>query len=167
MTASLEDVQEPHQIAVDVCARIRERIADPSLGGQVDHALRTRTRKKTLEAVPIGEVQPVKLEPGAAGQSRQARLFKPDIVVVVDAVEADHMVPTRDQALSDVIADEPRNACKQDLHLAMLRRPNRNPQRHDPASSFSENSLPDVPMPKRRIRVNLMKSPALLLGAAL
>jgi len=68
VTASLEDVGESDEIAVDIRARICERIADTGLGGQVDHTPRTRVGEKTLEAVPIGQVQPVKLEPGAAGQ---------------------------------------------------------------------------------------------------
>ena len=53
-------------------------------------------------------------------EPRQPRVLQLDVVVVVEVVEADHLVAARQQALRDVHADEAGGAGDEDFHVLVL-----------------------------------------------
>src|SRR5690606_41731390 len=58
----------------------------------------------------VGEVDAVERERRVAPQPLEPRLLEPDVVVVVEVVDADDRVAALQQALGQVVADEPRGS---------------------------------------------------------
>src|SRR5579883_428849 len=72
----------------------------------MNHDGKAMTRKQRFRCLPIGKVKLYKAEIGVLLQDIQTRLFQFRIVIVVEAIEAYDLVPTRQQALCDVKADK-------------------------------------------------------------
>jgi hypothetical protein len=106
VAAALQDVGEAHQVALDVGAGVRERVAHPGLGGQVDHPAGAHLGEEPRHGGAVGEVDALVAVARVPREARQARLLEGDVVVVVDHVEADDGLAPLEQALGDVVADE-------------------------------------------------------------
>ena len=78
------------------------RVTHASLGRQVDHALRLVRREGGLDRAAIGQVRVHVHVVGVAGKPFQPRLLEADVVVVVEVVEADHLVAALEQPQGDV-----------------------------------------------------------------
>ena len=63
----------------------------------------------------VGEVEPARsVKPGAPEQPVEARLLQPRVVVVVQAVDADHPAALAQQPLGQMVADEAGGPGQQD-----------------------------------------------------
>ena len=114
--AGFEDVQEPDEVALDVGAGIRNRIAHAGLRGEVDHAVERLAGKQLAHG---GFVFEAALDEGEArflAQQRQARFLERRVVVVVDVVEADDGVAAREQRAGHVESDEAGGAGDEHVH---------------------------------------------------
>ena len=54
MSASLQDIVESYQIAVDVCIRILDGIANSGLGGEIDYYFRLVIIEYQINCLTIG-----------------------------------------------------------------------------------------------------------------
>ena len=92
------------------------RRSDTGLRGEMDNAIKFFTREQILHGGLVREIDVREFEPVAPFQLRQARALQRDVVIVVEIVEADHMIAPVEQHLGGVEADEPGRACHKDFH---------------------------------------------------
>ncbi len=85
--------------------RVRERVAHAGLRRQVDDARERVPREQRLHRGAVGEFDPLERE-ARMRKPLQPRLLQPRVVVIIQVVDADHRLAARQQALSQVIADE-------------------------------------------------------------
>jgi hypothetical protein len=108
--------QRAGDVARDVDVRVLGRVADAGLGRQVHHPVGAMAGEGLLHRGTVGQVG---LHVGVARlvhEAGQARLLQVDVVVVVEAVEAHHLVPALQQAECDMAADEAGGAGDEDFH---------------------------------------------------
>ena len=72
LPAAFQDIDEPHQIAVDIGIRIDDGIADTGLGRQMNHELEGFFFKKGGDTFPVDEVHPDKAEPAVIFEPGEA-----------------------------------------------------------------------------------------------
>ena len=73
--------------------------------------------RKALHAGPVGHVQFHKAEIGVAGEAPLRRFsLEADLVIVVEIVEADHLVAPGQKAQGGGHADKPGGAGDEDFH---------------------------------------------------
>ena len=96
--AALEEIDKADQVGVDVGVRVDQGIADPGLGGQVHHRIKT-VLVEQLCRWPLRSASSrlTWVKPLALGQGCHARLFQLRIIVVIEIVETDDLGPGRDQ----------------------------------------------------------------------
>ena len=94
------------------------RVAHTGLRAEVDHALELLLREQLRHAGAVGEIELHEAEPWLPLELREARLLEADVVVVVQVVEADDVVATREQPGRGVKADEAGSAGDENLHRA-------------------------------------------------
>ena len=126
MAAPLQDIDEADEVTVHVGMGVRNRIADPGLGGEIDDDLGLLVFKQGFHGPAVGELRPDKAEVLLLFQDGQAGLFEGDVVVVVQVVQADHVPAVLEQPPGKVKADEPCGPGNQYflhcfLHLGLVR----------------------------------------------
>lgn len=62
--AALQNIQEPHDVRVDVVAGIVDAVPDPRLCGKVDHAVEGFVLEQGFDRVPVLELHPDEAQPG-------------------------------------------------------------------------------------------------------
>jgi hypothetical protein len=105
---SLEDFEGAHDVALEVGARVLDRVADPGLGGEVNHEIRLELLEDRQDAAGGLDVVVDDGEAGVLQQHRLAALLEPDVVVIGEVVDADDLEPVGQQALAEVESDEAR-----------------------------------------------------------
>ncbi|MNN59508.1 hypothetical protein D3C81_1746270 [compost metagenome] len=121
MTAALEDGERAVQIAVGIGKGVVQRIAHPGLGPQVDHPIEPLAGKERRHGGAIGEIAPLEAKSGQWQQQCQPCLLQADLVVVVEVVEADHLMAVATEPLRHMEADEAGGAGDQILHRVCSR----------------------------------------------
>ena len=106
MPACLQDIQEPDDIAVDIGPRILERVAHPSLGRQMNYPGKALA-EQVGHCRRVGNIDAMETEAAMRLQILQPRVLEYWIVLVVQIVAADDLVPLLQQVEADVHADEP------------------------------------------------------------
>jgi hypothetical protein len=107
LARGLEQVDEADQVAVDVRARIFERVTHAGLRGQVDDAARPVAGEQRVQC---GRVRQIGLHLGEALAGAQAHhpvALELRIVVVVEIVEPDHGLAAGEQRGAHRLPDEP------------------------------------------------------------
>ncbi len=110
VAAALEDVERAGDVAAHVAVWILQRIAHSRLGGKMHDALKFFPREQILHAVVIGDIQLHEAKPGLPAQPIAPRFLESDVVIVVQIVEPDDLVPARQQVERSVVTDEARSA---------------------------------------------------------
>ncbi len=119
VTATLEDIQKSHDIAVDVRMGIFQTVADAGLGREMADQIERLFLKKRdrprlileiqlLEAsalrrrhnAPVGD--PLQIETAVL----QAAELQIDVVIVVEVIDAEHLATLPLQTFENMIADE-------------------------------------------------------------
>jgi hypothetical protein len=116
LAAGLQDVQEAAEVGLAIGVRMGDGVAHPGLGGQVHHAVEALGREQRLHPGAVGHVQALEAKARLRRQPGQPGLLERRVVVVVEVVDADHLVAARQQALGHVHADEAGRAGDQDFH---------------------------------------------------
>ncbi len=117
--AALQHVHEADHVAVDVGVRILDRVPHSGLCREVDHLLESTGGEQRVHPCPIGDVELAEREAGTPGQARQTRVLQRRVVIVVQVVDADHLVAPLEQRDGDVRTDETGSAGEQDLRHGM------------------------------------------------
>lgn len=117
VAAGLENVVESDEVALDIGVGIGDAVAHACLGGQVDDFGYTVMREDVLHGCLVGDGG---VDEGPVALQRlyllQAFILDVDIIVVGDAVDADHLdvLDIMEQALYKVAADKAGGACDED-----------------------------------------------------
>src|SRR6516225_2352634 len=119
MPAVFQDVPEANQIAVDIGARVFQRIADTRLGGKVDHELGSMLVEQLPQRVLSRDISPAEYEIVPFLEKFQPALFQIDVVVIIQVVHTDHGLAMIEQATGQVKANDPRRPGDQNWSHAL------------------------------------------------
>ena len=90
MTASFENVHEALKVGINVSMRVRQRITNTSLCGEVNDGRKLSLRKELLNGFAVGNIEMVEIEPAAFRQPVQSRLLELRVVIGSEIVDAHH-----------------------------------------------------------------------------
>jgi len=99
VAASLKDIGETGQVALNVGRRVNHGVANPGLGCQVNDSIKMLAGKESCRGCPVSQVGPDKTERGMTLQLLQAGLFQRNVVVIVQIIAADYAVAAGKEAL--------------------------------------------------------------------
>ena len=110
VAASLKDVEEANEVALEVGARVLNGIAHARLGGEVHHDVEAVLSEQALDEGSVAQVATHEGEAAVRvgfGQHAQARVLDAGVVVAVEVVEADnHVIGLLEQLLDEERADK-------------------------------------------------------------
>ena len=92
--ASINEVLEADYIALDIGPRVLQRIPDPRLCREMQHAVKIVLSKEQVNDLNIREVTLSKGKPGVVEQRFQSILPETDVVIIIETVDA-HNLPAR------------------------------------------------------------------------
>ncbi|MNM63128.1 hypothetical protein D3C81_744860 [compost metagenome] len=117
MTAAFEDVQKTAQIAVEVGPGIVQRVTHPGLGREVDHYFGLFTGKQVFNGRGIGQVNRCELEMAdLLLHPTHAIVLELRVVVVVEIIQADHLMPVAQQPQHTMGTNESGGSGHENLH---------------------------------------------------
>lgn len=115
VAADLEHVEEADQVALEVCARVLDGVADARLRGEVHNNVEAVIGEQTLDEGGVAQVAAHEGEAAACvglGQHAQARVLDAGVVVAVEVVEADDdVIGLLEQLLDEERSDEAGGSC--------------------------------------------------------
>src|SRR5690242_2212780 len=106
MAAAFQNVEESLDIRFRIGVRMIERVANTGLRGEVDHLCEAMPLEQRFRRGAVREIELLESEFRLVLQKTEARLLQGRIIIVVDAIDADHGAALRQQAPCDVKADE-------------------------------------------------------------
>lgn len=118
MAAPFEDGEGPVEIAVGIGEGVVQRIAYPGLGAKMDHPIELLPNEQGRDGLPVREIAALEAKTGQLQELRQPRLFQAHLVVVIEIVEADDLMPFVTEPLRHMKADKAGSAGDQVLHCA-------------------------------------------------
>src|SRR5438874_267221 len=101
-----EHVEKSGDVAVGVCVRRLERVADAGLRGEMNDARRALALEQARKGIAIGDVGELETESRRLLEDREPRALERRIVVLVEIVDAEDVVAAREETLRDVKSDE-------------------------------------------------------------
>ena len=87
-SAGLEDIEESHEIALEICVRVGDGIPDARLGGKVDDRVESLGVKQRIKLLFVGDVHLYEALALPRAELLYAALLEPDVIVVVEIVDA-------------------------------------------------------------------------------
>lgn len=126
VAAGLKHVEEAHEVALEVGARVLDGVADARLCREVHHDVETVLSEQALYEGSIAQVAEDEGEAAvrvAPGQHAQASVLDAGVVVAVQVVEADdHVISLLKQLLDEKRADEAGGSGDEDFsHILLLK----------------------------------------------
>jgi len=106
MPTGLQNVHESDDVAVDVRVWILQRIADSCLCGQVDDTARPMFGEETGYLDPVRQIELNETKLGVGTELMEAGFLQSYIIIGVDDIDTDDIVPSFQQSLGGVKADE-------------------------------------------------------------
>src|SRR5258705_9783513 len=99
MSTRFQNVCESDNVAIDVGPWVREGVAHAGLGSQVDYPVEAVLPEAVIYRLHVSEVRANKpvgasCGLGSLGENSEPCLLEGRIVVVVDHIETDHLVPS-------------------------------------------------------------------------
>ena len=85
----LQDVQEPHEIALQIRIRVRDAIPHPRLRGEIHDLVELLRREEFIDGLLVGQVHLPDLQPERLAPA----LLQPDIVIIVIVVDSHDLIP--------------------------------------------------------------------------
>ena len=111
MAAAFEHAEEAGEIAARIIERVRERVPDAGLGGKMQNIIRLGGFEEHRDSGFLAKVERLEVEAGLCRELRQSRVFQRDIVIVVEAIDADDFSLKSAQGHCAVEADEAGSPC--------------------------------------------------------
>jgi hypothetical protein len=94
VTRPLKYVGEADQIAIDVRARIYERISNTRLRGEMNYGVELFDSKNVCDLPRIGQFPSHQPKERMLGETLESRLLQSDIIVRIEVVESDDFIST-------------------------------------------------------------------------
>src|SRR5438046_636623 len=120
-------MHEADQVGIDISRGVFDRIAHPGLGGKMHHRVEFSGCEKLAHRLALDDVELLKKEPGTRAQALQARLLEPDVVVIVQIVDAHNLVAAIEQLMRLRRADESGGPRNENFHFRAREGPNVRP----------------------------------------
>lgn len=120
MATALEDIQEAHDIRLDIRIWILYRIAHTGLTTEVQHVGEMLLGKETGDGLTVGEVHLHKMKTGQRCQVAKSGLLERRTVVVVDIVDANNFGTLGGKNLNHLVTDKAGRAGNKNLHCLPL-----------------------------------------------
>src|SRR6267143_4105289 len=117
VAAALEHVQEADEVGINVGRGVFNRVTHPCLRGQMHDCTEFAGGEKLAHRPALDDVELVTEEPGTRKQALEARLLEPDVVVVVQVVDAHNLVTAIEQPVRQRRTDEPGSSRYKNLHF--------------------------------------------------
>ena len=117
VSAPLEDVQEPGEVALHVGVGVRQGMPNPRLCRQVNHPVELVIREERFHANAVADVELEELKPSSCVQARQSRVLQGGVIVRIQVVHTDDRIAPFQEALCHVVANEPGCAGDKAIHL--------------------------------------------------
>src|SRR5262249_35878131 len=114
MPTAFENVEKAGKIGVEISVRVLQRIANTGLRGQMHHRPELALGKNAFDRAALGEIDLLESKFAKFAQNSQACLLQCRIVIIVDAVHADHGATSFKEPAGKRKADETRGAGNQD-----------------------------------------------------
>ena len=114
LPAAFQHIEKTGEIGIQISMRVLQRITNTGLSGQMHNRPELRLAKDAFDGAPLGEIDLVEREFVEFAEHGQAGLLQRQIVIIIDAVDADHLAPAFEQPAGKRKADEPRGAGDQD-----------------------------------------------------
>ena len=102
----INEVLEADDIALDVGARVLQRVPDPRLCREMDHAVKIVLGKERVNDLSVSQVTLHKRKPGVVEERLQPILLEINVVIVIEAVDAHHLTARIEQRLRNIGANE-------------------------------------------------------------
>ena len=118
--AGLEDVQEADEVALEVGIRVGDGVADAGLCGEVDDCVEALGREEGVEGLLVGDVHLDEALALTGAELGYASVLEPDVIVVVEVVDADYLVAAVGEHIHQFRADESCGSRYQYLHFQTL-----------------------------------------------
>lgn len=110
VAAGLEHVEEADEVALQVCARVLDGVADARLGSEVHHDVEAVLSEQALDEGGVAQVAAHEGEAAVGidiGQHAQAGILDTGVVVAVEVVETDdNVIGLLEQLLDEERADK-------------------------------------------------------------
>ena len=90
--AGFQDVQEAHEVALEVGIRIGDGIPHPRLCGEIDHRIEALRVKERVQRFLVRDVHLQEALALPCAELGDAALLETDVIVVVEVVDADDLV---------------------------------------------------------------------------
>ena len=110
--AGLQDVQESHQVALQVRIRVRDAIPDTGLRGEVHDLVELLLRKKSVDGVLVGQVH----LPDLQAEGLAPAFLQADVVIVIVIVDSHDHVPPLLEGVHEFGTDEAGRAGDEYFH---------------------------------------------------
>ena len=101
VAATFENIDEASDIAVGISSWIFERIANARLGGEMHDAIGVEAFEGLFDGVPVFEIPSQVGEAFMPEQALKPSALQRDVVIVVEIIDAKHLVAALEQALGD------------------------------------------------------------------
>ena len=106
MAAAFQDIQETHEIGLNVGVGILKRVADSRLGRHVKDTLRAHGLKQLRRRPPVRQLKAVKVKACESSKPLQPGFLQPNIVIIVQVIESHDFVASGQQFQGKVEADK-------------------------------------------------------------
>lgn len=117
IASDLDHVEVTGKIGLEIGAWVLDRIADAGLCTEMDDPVEVFAIERCLKRDVIGEIDLLEREAGTQlGELGQPGMLQRDVVIVVEAVDAEHRVTPCEQVAADVKADKPGRTGNENAH---------------------------------------------------
>src|SRR5437763_12219997 len=89
LPATLQHIEKPGEIGIQISMRVLQRITNTGLGGQMHHGSELDLAKEAFSRVTLREIDLVERELVEFAEHGQARLLQRRIIIMIDAVDDD------------------------------------------------------------------------------
>lgn len=121
VAASLEHVEEADEVALQVGARVLDRVTHARLGGEVHHDVEAVLSEQALDEGGIAQVATHESKAAlrvGLGQHAKARVLDAGVIVAVEIVESDnHVIGFLEQLLDEERSDETGGSGDEDFFI--------------------------------------------------
>ena len=99
VAATFKHVHEAHNIGINVGRRVLDRVAHTGLGRQMYDSFELAGDEELAHRLAVDDIEFLELESRPGAQPFEPRLLEPDVVIVVQIVDADDLVTAVEQGV--------------------------------------------------------------------
>lgn len=106
MPAPLQEIEEAHDVAVDIGLGVGQGVPHAGLGGQVHDPLNGLARKQSGHGCAVGQIQLEESEPLEGRELSQPCFLEAHVIIVIEVIKAQDDLAALQEPSGDMVADE-------------------------------------------------------------